>query len=233
MRILSIDTSGRFDSVSLVDGKRVLADLASEVRDNSLRSIVVNIDRVLHEASLALQDVDGFAVGIGPGSWTGVRVGITVGKILAFATNKPVLGVSSLDALAYQSRDVSLLLCPMVDAGRGNIYAAYYRPRMGTVVKEGEYAAGLVGGLLGAVREPVLFLGDGARLHRQAISAAMGPLASFGSSEERGIGRAVALLALARFERGESDDALAMVPLYLKEPLIRALAEQRGSGQVG
>lgn len=231
MRILSVDTSGRFDAVGLIDGHLVLEDFVAEAEGNSLEDIILNVDRVLTNSGLTLADVDGLAVGIGPGFWTGVRVGITVGKILAYVTNKPICGISSLDALAYQARDVPILLCPLVEAGRGNVYAGFYRSDGKTPVKEGEYSAGPIGGLLGKIREPVLFLGEAVELHRQTISEELGPLACFRDSGEGRRGSAIALLALSRFERGESDDALSLVPLYLKEPLAQALLAQERKRQ--
>jgi tRNA threonylcarbamoyladenosine biosynthesis protein TsaB len=228
MRILSLDTSGRFDAVGLIDGYRVLADFVAEAVGSSLEDIILNVDRVLTDSRLTIADIDGLAVGIGPGFWTGVRVGITVGKILAYVTSKPLCGISSLDALAYQARDLPILLCPLVEAGRGNVYGGFYRSDGKTLAKEGEYSAGPIQGLLERIKEPVLFLGEAAHLHRQTISAELGPRARFKDSDDGRRGSAIALLALSRFERGESDDALSLVPLYLKEPLAQALlARQR------
>ena len=231
MKILSVDTSGRFDAVALVDGHRTLAEFVGQARNSSLQDIILSIGIVLGKGGLTLAEVDGLAVGIGPGFWTGMRVGLTVGKILAYATGKPLCGISSLDALAYQSRDVSMLLCPVVDAGRGNIYAGLYRSRGEVVAKEGEYSAGPIDGLLDTIEEPVLFLGDAVQAHRQTISERLGPLANFGETGDDHRGRAIALLALARFERGESDDTLSLVPLYLKEPLAQALLAQERKRQ--
>jgi tRNA threonylcarbamoyladenosine biosynthesis protein TsaB len=224
MRILSIDTAGRSDAIGLIDDRRVLADFVGEGTHNSLQDTIININAVLGDAGLTLADVDGLAVGIGPGSWTGVRVGITVGKMMAYATGKPICGIPSLDALAYQTGDVPELICPVVHAGRGNIYAAFYRRRGGIAVKEGQYAAGPIEGLLTGIKEPVLFVGEAVQAHRQAISALLGDLARFTDASQERRGSATALLALSRFERGESDDALSLVPLYLKEPLAQALA---------
>jgi len=227
MKILSLDTSGRFDAVGLIDGRRVLSDFVAEAEGNSLEDIILNVDRVLTSSGLTLVNVDGLAVGIGPGFWTGVRVGITVGKILAYVTNKPICGISSLDALAYQARDAGILLCPLVEAGRGNVYAGFYRWDGKTLAKESEYSAGPIEGLLEKIKEPVLFLGEAAQLHRQAISQELGPLVSFRDASEILRGSAIASLALSRLERGDSDDALSLVPLYLKEPLAQALLAQQ------
>jgi tRNA threonylcarbamoyladenosine biosynthesis protein TsaB len=228
MRVLGIDTSSRINTIGLIDGDRILADFAWEARDNSLQRIILNIDLVLKGEGFALADVEGLAVGIGPGSWTGVRVGVTVGKILAYAANKPICGISSLDALAYQAKDIPSLLCPLVDAGRENVYAAFHRARGGTTVQEGGYYVGHIMGLLEMVEEPALFLGSAAHLYHQIIAEKLGSLADFGGEpEDVQRGSVVALLAWLRLGRGESDDALSLSPLYLRESAAQALLARR------
>ena len=137
MRVLGIDTASRTNTIGLIDGDRVAADFAWDARDSSLQQIMVNTDLVLKRSGLALEEVDGLAVGIGPGSWTGARVGVTVAKTLAYAVNKPICGISSLEALAHQSKAASVLLCPLVDAGRENVYAAFYRVRGNALTRSG------------------------------------------------------------------------------------------------
>jgi tRNA threonylcarbamoyladenosine biosynthesis protein TsaB len=227
MKILGIDTSSHFNTIGLISGKQILADFSWEAR-NSLQKIILNIDLVLRKGGLTLAEVDGLAVGIGPGSWTGVRVGVTVGKILSYALNKPVCGVSSLDALAYQAKDMPILLCPLIDAGKENVYAAFYRPQGETMAKEGDYYVGDIKGLLKMVKEPVLFLGKAAELYRQIIVEELGPLANYrGEVGDVQKGYVIALLALPRLERGESDDNLSLAPLYLKESLAQALLAKK------
>ena len=89
------------------DGDRVLADVTFPARTDSLEQIVDNIDSTLKRAGLTLKDVEGIGVGLGPGSWTGIKVGVTVGKMLAFSTGKPVAGIPTLEALAYGARKES------------------------------------------------------------------------------------------------------------------------------
>jgi len=228
MRVLGIDTAGPTNAVGLIDGDRTMADLAWEARDNSLQRIITNTDLALRRGGLTLAEIDGLAVGIGPGSWTGVRIGVTVAKTLAYAANKPICGVSSLEALAYQGRGASTLICPLVDAGRENVYAAFYRRQGKLVAMEGNYYVGDIAGLAQRVREPVLFMGKPAHLHRAALADGLGALASFGSPSESPSGPVVALLSLPRFAAGTPDDALSLVPLYLGESLAQALLHRKG-----
>jgi len=227
MRILGFDTAAPTNTIGLVDDDRLLADYAWEARDNSLQRIVLNIDMVLKRGGVTLEDVDGLAVGIGPGSWTGAKVGVTVAKTLAYVTTNPLCGVTSFEALAYQSRSMSIQLCPLVHAGRENVYAAFYRPRANTLVRKGEYYVGDIKGLAAAVKEPTLFLGKPAHLYRQTLARELGPLAGFGSPSDSPSGCVLAWIALPRFQKGNTDDALSLAPLYLKESLAQALLLKR------
>ena len=223
MRILGFDTAAPTNTIGLVDDDRLLAEYAWEARDNSLQRVVINIDLVLKRAGVALREIDGLAVGVGPGSWTGGKVGVTVAKTMAYVIDRPICGVTSFEALAYQSRGRSLQLCPLVPAGRDTVYAAFYRPRSKALVRRGDYYVGGIEGLAAAVKEPTLFLGKPAHVHRQALAGALGPLASFGSPADSPAGSTFAWLALPRLRQGEGDDALSLAPLYLREYLAQAL----------
>ena len=104
MIILGIDTSGYTNAIGVVDGEKTLAGHSFDAKTDSLEQIVDNIDTTINNAGLALDDIQGIGVGLGPGSWTGIRVGVTVGKMLAFGLDKPVGGVSTLESLAYRAR---------------------------------------------------------------------------------------------------------------------------------
>lgn len=223
MRVLGFDTAAPTNTIGLIDDDRLLAEHAWEARDNSLQRIVLNIDLVLKRAGVSLADIDGLAVGIGPGSWTGGKVGVTVAKTMAYVTNKPLCGVTSFEALAYQSRGRPLQLCPLVAAGRDTVYAAFYRPRARDLARKGDYYAGGIAGVAAAVEEPTLFLGKPAHIHRQSLAAALGPLASFGSPSDSPAGSTFAWIALPRLREGDADDALSLAPLYLTEYLAQAL----------
>lgn len=227
MRVLGIDTANLANTIGLIDGDRMVTDFAWEARDNSLQRIIISTDLVLKRGGLTLAGIDGLAVGIGPGSWTGLRVGVTVAKTLAYVFNKPICGISSMQAIAYQARSASILLCPLVDAGRENVYSAFYRARGKTLAMEGEYYVGNIKGLTERVKEPVLFLGKPAHLNRAVITSELGTLASFGSPSDTPSGCVVASLALPRFAVGAADDPFSLVPLYLGESLAQALLRRK------
>lgn len=239
MKVLGIDTSGYANAVGVVDGNRTLADYDFEARTDSLEKIVANIDFVLKEAGLTLKDIEGFAVGLGPGSWTGIRVGVTVAKMLAFSTGRPLAGLPTLELLADNARDMALPICPVIYAGTGDmVYAGVYRADNAALTRQGDYYVGDIQGLLDTVREATLFLGSGVERYRDLIRQTLGSLSITAEDiDDIPKGSTAARLAAARLERGQSDDVLSLEPLYLKEATARAFvnkysAAAREKGQV-
>ena len=234
MIVLGIDTSGYANAVGVADGDQILADSVFLARTDSLEKIISNIDSVLKEAGLRLEDVQGFGVGLGPGSWTGIKVGVTVAKILAYSTGKPVCGVPTLEVLAYSARNNRGQICPIIYAGtKDTVYAAFYRSQNGAVSRVGDYYVGDLPGLSKMVKESTVIVASEAESYRQLISQSIGS-ADIDIEAVEGVprGAMVALLAAVRLERGESDDVLSLEPLYLKESTARAfLGRTRVKGQ--
>jgi tRNA threonylcarbamoyladenosine biosynthesis protein TsaB len=228
MIVLGLDTSDYANAVGLVDGERVLADSHYEAKTDSLEQIVDNIDSVLKSAGLPLDKVQGIGVGLGPGSWTGIRVGVTVGKMLSFSTSKPVCGVPTLEALAYSVSNKSHPVCAVVSVGAGDaVYAALYHPENGTVSRVGDYYVGDVKGLTVLITGPVVMVGVGAPSYARTVSLESG--LDIKAVEAAPGGAAVASLAARRLERGESDDVLSLTPLYLKESTAKAFVNRYSS----
>ncbi len=170
MIILGIDTSGYVNAVGVVDGTRVLADKNFPARTDTLEQIVDNIDVTLKSAGLSLKDVEGIGVGLGPGSWTGIKVGVTVGKMLAFSLNKPVAGIPTLDALAYAVRRETRPVYTVIGAGvKDMVYAARYIYQGDEPVRQGDYFAGDIRGLADMIKEPVVLAGQEALRYQKIL----------------------------------------------------------------
>jgi tRNA threonylcarbamoyladenosine biosynthesis protein TsaB len=232
MIVLGIDTSSYVNAVGLADGDRILADRTFPAKTDSLEQIVDNIDSTLKNAGMGLKDVQGIGVGLGPGSWTGIRVGVTVGKMLAFSTGKLIAGVPTLEALAYSARNQSQLICAVISAGiKDAIYAACYRVKNGVIIRDGDYYAGTVKGLTGMLEGPVVLVGSGVEQYRQRIINEVGSLENkIKAVEALPGGAAIACLAAQRFGRGEHDDTLSLTPLYLKESTAKAFINRYSGG---
>lgn len=225
MIVLGIDTSDYANAVGLVDDEKVLADSTYAAKTDSLEQIVANIDSTLKSAGLALKDVGGIGLGLGPGSWTGIRVGVTVGKMLAFSTGKPVAGVPTLQALAYGARHESSLICAVISVGTGDaVYAALYRPENNAVRRIGEYYVGDVKGLTALLTGPAVLVGNGSQAYTRIVKQESGM--NIKAVEATPGGAAVACLAEQRLELGEKDDVLSLTPLYLKESTAKAFVNK-------
>jgi tRNA threonylcarbamoyladenosine biosynthesis protein TsaB len=229
MIILGLDTSRYINAVGLTDGGRVLADASFDARTDSLEQIVANIDDVLKSAGLSLDKVQGIGVGLGPGSWTGIRVGVTVGKMLAFSSGKPVAGIPTLEALAWAGRGQSCPVYAVISVGVGDaVYAARYRVTDEAVSREGDYFIGDIKGLAALIKENCIIIGAGAASYAETIARLSGIAVK--SIEAKPGGAAVAILAAGRLARGESDDALSLAPLYLKESTAKVFVNKYISG---
>ena len=127
MRILAVDTATQTCGVAVADDHRLMAEVTIVREETHSKHLINAIEAVLTQAATSLADLDGFAVTIGPGSFTGLRIGISSIKGLAAATGKPVAGISSLDALAFQTTVSSGLVCPLLDARKGEVYFSKFR----------------------------------------------------------------------------------------------------------
>jgi tRNA threonylcarbamoyladenosine biosynthesis protein TsaB len=228
MKILGVDTSTASGSIALVDGPRVMAEWSLESARTHNRRLLASVDGLLEELGWSLDDLDGLAVTLGPGSFTGIRIGISTMKTLAWAAGKPYVGIPTLDALAAPLRFTTLPVCALLDARRQEVYLAHYQP-------DGQGACRLVSSyqvlpparVVEQVREPTLFCGDGWLLYREYFLKELGALAiEPGSPYHLVRASFVAELARQRLEQGLHDDPLASAPIYVRpsEAELRASA---------
>lgn len=228
MKILALDTATQSCSVALIDNGSLLAELTRLNRRTHSRHLMDLIDAVCRMSDLKIGDVDGFAVTIGPGSFTGLRIGVSTIKGLAFSLNKPVVGVSSLNALAWQCAQSVYLICPLLDARKKEVYYCRYRFKDNELIKDGnEKLASPVEAVHG-IREPCIFVGNAAKFYQERISAELGDLAHFAAWGQNTIRASViAYLGMSGFSRQRSIDVGLLVPQYIRKPD----AEVKGRGE--
>lgn len=219
MKVLGIDTSTPQAAIALLDGDATVAEARLAVRRGEAERLLPGIDRLLDDARLTLADLGGIGVAIGPGSFTGLRIGLATVKGLALGTGLPVAGVGSLDALAWQVPWAPLTVVPLLDARRGEVYGARFEPdRSGQLARRTEDAALDLEALARLVGEgPALLVGPGADAWGAAIRARLGSsirLAPPGLVAPRGL--AVAHLAASRLAAGGGDPVERLVPRYVR-----------------
>jgi tRNA threonylcarbamoyladenosine biosynthesis protein TsaB len=176
------------------------------------------IHTVTQMADSSIAELDGFAVTIGPGSFTGLRIGISSIKGLALAFDKPVVGISSLEALAQQTVPSSYLVVPCLDARKGEIYFTHYRFANGLLAKEKEEVALPPDQVIKDIFEPCIFVGSGAQIYQDFIRQELGANAII-APQNCHIIRAstVAYLGMKRLENDDVDDINALVPHYIRK----------------
>jgi len=218
MKILAVDTATKSCSVAVIDGDTLLAESTSFTGQTHSRHLLNIIDAVLGQTGLKMAQLDGLAVSIGPGSFTGLRIGIASVKGLAFSLNKPVVGVSSLQALAFQCRPNPYLICAVLDARKQEVYFCHYRFVNGYLAKDSPEQVAAPAEALRGIREPCVFVGNGAKLYRELIAARLGGLAHFADESRHTIqASAVAWLSLPRFKQQQTDDVQRLVPHYIRK----------------
>jgi tRNA threonylcarbamoyladenosine biosynthesis protein TsaB len=219
MRILTIETSTPLEIVAVVEGDRVIAERRTAAGRGRRDELARSVAEVLGRAGAALHDLGAIAVSIGPGRFTGLRVGLATAKGLAVTSGLGVRAVRTLPALALSAGASGGFTCPALDARRGEVYASLHRSPGGEVVMD-EAAltpAGLTGRVLAlAAGERVTFVGTGAVRYRDEIESSLGDRAVFAPEDLAApTPVAVALLALdAPDLRG--DALVALEPIYLR-----------------
>lgn len=218
MKILALDSATKSCSAAVMNAGTLAAELVTQNDETHSKHLMKLVDKVLEMANLRVGELDGMAVTVGPGSFTGLRIGVSTIKGLAQALGKPVVGISSLDALAWQCGDRSLLICALLDARKGEVYSATYRFRNKILTQISRAKATTPIAAVEAIKEPCVFIGNGAELYREDISRLMGDCACF-ALEGQHIIRAssVGFLSMQKFETGDTNAAASLVPQYIRK----------------
>ena len=218
MKILAVDTSTRICGVCVADDGHPVSELTITSGQTHSRHLMDTISRSLEGACVTLEAIDGFAVTRGPGSFTGLRIGISTVKGLAYAAGKPLAGVSSLEALAQPvSGELAPRVCAIIDARKKEVYFAVYRLQEGRLVEDIAPSVGPPDAIQ-ASGERTLFVGDGALLYETVLRRRHGKHAVFAPLDLNGLrASSVARLGAARLAKGDADPVETMAPLYIRK----------------
>jgi tRNA threonylcarbamoyladenosine biosynthesis protein TsaB len=232
VRLLAVETSTLTGAVALLQSGSVVAESRVSVAVTHGERLMAAIDGVLRAARCELGHVDAFAVAVGPGSFTGLRIGVSTVKSLAFATGKPVVGVPTLDALAWTLPFCAYPVCPILDAKKDEVYAALYRTLDGRLeLLEAPRAvapATLAEELRATWEGPLVFLGDGVAPFGAVLGDILGTRARLAPGGLRLPSAAtVGELGGAALARGDAADPAALVPLYLRPSEAEVARERR------
>lgn len=218
MKILAVDTATTSCSVTVFDNETMLSESTLVRQQTHSKHLMEMIASVLGLAGITVTELNGFAITIGPGTFTGLRIGMSSIKGLAMASGKPVVGVSSLDALAMQAAPTSHLICPMIDARRGEVYFSRYRFKGECLNKEMDDLVLSPEEAVEYVDKPCVFVGNGALTYRKTIQQLIDGETYFIPFYQSIIkASTVAHLSMSKFKSGETDDISMLVPRYIRK----------------
>lgn len=221
MKILAVDTSSLVAAAAVVDNGTLLSEFILNHKKTHSQKLMPMIAKVLDSVELKPCDIDFYAVSTGPGSFTGLRIGVTTIKAMAYAAQKPVIGVPTLDALAYNVPVSDSFVCPIMDARNNQVYTAVYKWEKGLPANITEYmgipVAELVQLIKGKNRKTV-FVGDAVETQKDYLKSELGELCGFAPGNlllQKA--SSVALLASVKAANGEVEDCFDLVPFYLRK----------------
>ena len=215
-----METSTMVGSVALSDDDQLLAEYQIGIKATYSDTLIPLIDQILRNTKISIKEIDGFVLALGPGSFTALRIGVSMIKGLALATKKPVVGIPSLDGLAHNICFSNLLICPVFDARKGEVYTAFYkRDDEHTLRKLTPDRALNPEKLLDEIREEVIFLGDGSDIYRDLIVRKLKEKVFFAPLHLKyPRASAIARLALQKFNDNDLIDIERVTPVYVRLP---------------
>lgn len=218
MKVLGVDTSTSSGSLGLIEDEEIIFEYLLNIPVTHSERLLGAIDFILREVRCRMEEVDGWVIARGPGSFTGLRIGISTIKGLSFATGKPVAGVSTLDVLASQIAPTSYLICPILDARKKEVYTCFYRYReRNSLIRQSEYQAISPEDLVRNINEQTIFVGDGVRTYADVLHHGLGSLAIFPSSPFHiPHGSMVAKLGMDLLKKGEHLNLSEFSPIYVR-----------------
>lgn len=223
MNILAIDTSSLVATVAVINEEKLLGEFTINSPMTHSQKLMPIIDQLLSSLELSMEDIDTIAASRGPGSFTGIRIGIATIKGLAHGRKIPIVGVSSLEGLAYNITYSKELICPIMDARRNQVYTGVYKwenHKLINIVEEAPLSINELMDKLKEREEKVIFLGDGLGRYKEDIISGLGEKALFAPlyvNMQRA--SSIAQLALDKINNGESkpEDYLSIAPIYLRK----------------
>jgi tRNA threonylcarbamoyladenosine biosynthesis protein TsaB len=217
MKALAIDTSNLVMGVAVISDNKIVGEYTTNLKKNHSIRLMPAIQELLEEVEIAPQELDRIIVAKGPGSYTGVRIGVTVAKTLAWTLNKELVGVSSLEVLAQSGRYFNGYVVPIFDARRTQVFTGVYKSDgQFSLLQEDEQII-LIKDLLDklkSVSEPILFLGNDLALHKETIEQELRSQAKFATVSENN--PRPSELALLGVQKEPVENVHAFVPSYLQ-----------------
>ncbi len=218
MRVLALETSTILGGVAIMEDETLIAESRVNVRVAHSERVLKEIDHLLRQSALSINDIDVFACAIGPGSFTGLRVGLSTVKGLVYATGRRLVTVPTLEAFAWNTAHSLYPVCPLLDARKKEVYAGIFEWVDGGFVSILAERPVRIKSLLSGIHGPAIFLGEGALLYRDIIKQTLGENAIFAPPQKMVPAPSnVAYLGMIKAREGVFDDPERVMPLYLRK----------------
>lgn len=226
MLILAIDTATKIGSVALYEDKTgIIGEINLYVKVNHSNVIMKAVDSLFDLSGYTIKDVEKIAVTTGPGSFTGIRIGVAIAKGLAYSLKKPIIGINELDVLAETGEEREGLIVPLIDARKERVYYSQYKYENRKLVRKEEYKDGELRDILEKLKgEKVAFIGDGAIVNQELIKEIMGE-DNIVFSKVNSIPRAAMAAQMALHH--EDDNIYTLEPFYLNKSQAEREKEER------
>ncbi len=235
MLALSFDTSSPVLTIAVGDEAGIINEMNLWLPRGHMAKLIPMVSEILDQSHLKIQDIEVFVIGSGPGSYTGLRIGMVMARTFAQMLEVPIIGIPSLDAIAHRNAQDKSLICPVIDAKRGEVYTAFYKADNGKVNRLTEFRAitpdDLANVLLIEGYGNIVFAGDSLKLYSDIIASVLGDKAGF-APEENWWPKASDLILLARprILAGDFDELYQLTPIYVRLSQAEEMWEKRHRG---
>lgn len=223
MKVLGIETSSTLCGVAIVDEGEPVAEYRLNIRNVHSEKLVSAIERVSADSQVGFNRLGGIAISIGPGSFTGLRIGLSVAKGLAFSLGLPIAAVPTLEALASQLPQTPYLICPLLRARKDELYTAFYKNINGKLERVRDHKILTLPQFIAEVDTEIILLGEGADWYKDILIEGLRGKAVFAPKTcSLPSPLSVAQLGWERLKRGEIANLETLEPLYLRDFPINA-----------
>ena len=217
MRILGIDTSSPKGSIAITLNDAIISEKAISGHASYSKNLFLLVDSILQFANLNISQIDAFAVSIGPGSFTGLRVGLSSVLGFSLAQKKPIVPIETLLAMAHTILYTEHVICPVIDARKGELYTSFFQfDENRQIIRLGEDRAIKPELLANEINKPTLFFGSGVDTYAKVLSRKLGSLAVFDNGSSNTTAASVAKLAYEKIKKGEETDSARLKPKYIR-----------------
>jgi tRNA threonylcarbamoyladenosine biosynthesis protein TsaB len=219
MKVLALETATRTGSVAILDDRDgLIAETRVNITIAHSERLMSSVEWLLTASRITMNDIDAFAVSIGPGSFTGLRIGLSTVKGFCYTTGRPLVPVPTLDAFASVLQFCGHQICPMFDAKKNEVYAGLYRWESGSMKKIMPETSLKPQELFRHIQEPTVFLGEGAHVYEEPIREHLHEHALFAApSKMSPTASTVAEIAIEKIRSGDHTDPVTLTPLYIRK----------------